>query len=273
VSFESLAAYHPIGFPPPLAEFSASPAFFEANWHLIQFVFGLPDPRGFPPFAATLPDDSLAILRRYSAAARELAESAFLAHPTGVTVNLVDGALEERVEERFPPKENVRGFSVLFRQFYSNEELASFNAVQRVLRQLNKEAVDDRLHARSDQLTGWGRAAGKLRGYSLKVLVGKRLQPQGQLPPGKVVNEHLPSPQMLISVYNYGEDIHWGEKRQQVAAWKESPFGSGSGHRVRRNRSRRSAISASVMLTSNGSAAIAGLPSSVRRYRIRCRSG
>jgi hypothetical protein len=31
---------------------------------------------------------------------------------------------------------------------------------------------------------------------------------------------------MLISIYNYGDDIHWGEKRQQVAAWNEFPFDS-----------------------------------------------
>jgi hypothetical protein len=31
---------------------------------------------------------------------------------------------------------------------------------------------------------------------------------------------------MLISIYNYGEDIHWGDKRDQVAAWDASPFDS-----------------------------------------------
>jgi hypothetical protein len=130
VSIETLAADHPIGFPPPLAEHSESPDAFEANWHLIQFAFGLPDPRFFPPFKESVPADLLAVLRRYVSAAVELAESAFLAHPTGVTVNVLDGRLEEQIERNFPPKENIRGFSVLFRQFYSNDELASCKTVR-----------------------------------------------------------------------------------------------------------------------------------------------
>lgn len=55
--------------------------------------------------------------RRYGTAARELAESAFLAHPTGVTVRVLDGGMDEQIEENFPPRENVRGFSVLFDSF------------------------------------------------------------------------------------------------------------------------------------------------------------
>jgi hypothetical protein len=226
VSFEALAADHPTGFPSPLAEYSANPSAFEFNWHLIQFVFDLPDPRAFPPFARVVPESSLAVLRRYSDAARELAESAFLAHPTGVTVNVLDGGSDEQIEKQFPPRENVRGFSVLFRQFYSDDEAASFKAVQGVLRRLNNEAADEAMNARNVQLSAWGRAARKLRGSTLRLLVGKRLQEQGKLPPGPRVNEHLPPPEMLISVYSYGDDIHWGRQREQAAAFGKSEFDS-----------------------------------------------
>lgn len=125
-SIEMLAADHPIGFPAPLVEHSTNPDAFEFNWHLIQFVFGLQDPRSFPAFAGPLPEDSLAVLRRYRVAARDLAESAFLAHPTGVTVNVLDGNLDEQIEEGFPPRENVRGFSVLSVSFIrTKKRLAS----------------------------------------------------------------------------------------------------------------------------------------------------
>lgn len=226
VSFDTLAADHPIGFAPPLAEHSAAPEAFEFNWHLIQFVFGLPDPRAFPPYAGVIPPDLLAVFRRYTTAAAELAESAFLVHPTGVTVNVLDGGLDEQIEERFPPRENVRGFSVLFRQFYSDDETASCKAVQNVLWRLNKQAVDSSVDMRSDYLRAWTHAAGRLRGFSIKLLVSKRLQEQGRLPPGPCVNEHLPGPEMLISIYSYGEDIHWGKHRDQVAAYGKSAFDS-----------------------------------------------
>lgn len=226
VSIETLAADHSIGFPPPLAEHSDNPGAFEANWHLIQFVFDLPDPRAFPPFAERIPEDLLVVLRRYESAAVELAESAFLVHPTGVTVNVLDGGLEEQIEKSFPPKENVRGFSVLFRQFYANEEAASCKAVQNVLWRLNKQATDSSVDVRNDYLKAWARAAGRLRGYSLKLLVGRRLQELGRWPSGPLANEHLPGPEMLISTYSYGEDIHWGKQREQVTAYGESEFDS-----------------------------------------------
>jgi hypothetical protein len=226
VSIETLAADHPTGFPPPLAEHSDSPHAFEANWHLIQFVFSLPDPRSFRPFTESVPADSLAVLRRYMSAAVELAESSFLVHPTGVTVNVLDGGLEEQIEERFPPRENVRGFSVLFRQFYSNDEPASCKTVQNLLWRLDKQAADKSADTRSEYLKSWARAAGRLRGYPLKLLVSKRLEELGRIGPGPHANEHLPGPEMLISTYSYGEDIHWGKQRDQVAAYGKSDFDS-----------------------------------------------
>jgi hypothetical protein len=226
VSIETLAADHPIGFPPPFAEHSDDPEAFEANWHLIQFVFNLPDPRAFPPFSEAIPEDLLAVLRRYVSAAAELAESAFLAHPTGVTVTVLNNGLEEQIEKSFPPGENVRGFSVLFRQFYANDEAASCKAVHNVLWRLNKQAADGWVDLRGEYLEARARAAGRLRGYSLKLLVSKRLAEVGRIGPGPHANEHLPGPEMLISTYSYGEDIHWGKQRGQVAAYGKSAFDS-----------------------------------------------
>jgi hypothetical protein len=179
VGYSSLASDYPLTFPPPLAEHSANPGIFESSWHLIQYVFNLPDPRGFPPFADP-PSGALTVLRRYSAAARELAESTFLAHPTGITVNVLDGGKGERIEKNFAPKENIRGFSVLFRQFHANDEPASFNAAQRTLRRLNAQAGDGLVTVRDDYLVAWGRAARKLRGFPLNILVGKQLQAEGR---------------------------------------------------------------------------------------------
>ena len=226
VGYSSLAADYPLAFPPPFAEYSANPGIFESTWHLIQFVFDLPDPRAFPPFADAPSGDSLRVLSRYSAAARDLAESSFLAHPAEVTVHVLDDGAGERIEKSFAPRENIRGFAVLFRQFHSNGESASFNAAQRTLRQLNKRVDGDLATAREDYLRIWGRAAGKLRGFPLNILVGKKLQAQGNWHSGELAGEQNPPPDMLISIYNYGEDIHWGEKRDQIATLGESPFDS-----------------------------------------------
>jgi hypothetical protein len=226
VGYSSLVADYPLTFPPPLAEYSANPSSFESSWHLIQYVFNLPDPRAFPPFVDEPSGKPVQILRRYSAASLELAESEFLAHPTSLTVHVLDGGKGERIDPSFAPRENIRGFSVLFRQFYSDKEPASFHAARRTLGQLNVHAGDDLVSVRDNYLRTWRQAAAKLRGYPLKILVGKQLQAQGRWHPGELVGERDPGPEMLISTYNYGEDIHWGEKREQVAAWDMSPFDS-----------------------------------------------
>ncbi len=149
-----------------------------------------------------------------------------MAHPTGMTVHVLDDGSGERIDKNFAPNENIRGFSVLFRQFYSNEEPASFNAAQRTLRELNAQAGDNFVSIRDDYLRVWGRAAGKLRGFPLYILVGKQLQADGRWHFGELAGEQDPGPEMLISIYNYGEDIHWGEKVDQLAAWDASPFDS-----------------------------------------------
>ena len=95
-----------------------------------------------------------------------------------------------------------------------------------MLRKLNEQAGDNFVSTRNDYLRAWGRAASKLRGFPLYILVGKKLQGEGRWHAGELVGEQDPGPEMLISIYNYGEDIHWGEKRDQLAAWDASPFDS-----------------------------------------------
>lgn len=90
----------------------------------------------------------------------------------------------------------------------------------------DKEAADSVADTRSSYLRAWSQAAGRLRGFPLKILVGKRLQELGRLHKGPLPNEHLPGPEMLISIYSYGEDIHWGKQRNQVAAYGKSEFDS-----------------------------------------------
>jgi hypothetical protein len=233
-SFETLAANYPLPFRAPFSR--AKGDHFEYWWHLIQFAFDLPDPNSFPALPALAIDNQRTIVDRYVVAADDLSESAFLAHPTMLNVKVGGSGFGEQITRAFPPNENIRGFSVLLRQFHGPAEPASFNNVQRILRRANDLADDMHRQTRFQSLSAWGRAAGRLRAFQVKVLVGRRLYREGRFGPGPFPGEEL-SPEQLISLYNYGEDIHWGRQRDDLsalgvdtfaAAWQRMNFFEGT---------------------------------------------
>lgn len=224
-SYEALALDHPLTFTPPLAERSANPGTFEFWWRLLQYTFEFPPPESFPTLAGLLSPDEMLATERFCMAAGELAESSVWTANSSVRIRVADDQSSETVDAKFPPNEITRGFSALFRQFYSNEEPASFQAMQRILRAANQTANDEHHQTRLDQLTHWGRAHGRLRGFPLKVLVGKRLRAEGRWP-GPIPGEDDESPEVIIKRYNYGDYIHWGESAGQLKIWSADPFDS-----------------------------------------------
>lgn len=94
----------------------------------------------------------------------------------------------------FPPTEVIRGFLVLFRQFYSPDEPASFTKVKSIIMRGAKEATDTAVDARLSTLKAWGRAQGRLRAFSLKYLVGTRLVEEGRYSVGGIPDEESPRP-------------------------------------------------------------------------------
>ena len=222
VSAESLALGTEIGFDVPMIEHSSKPGDFEYWWKLLKFVFELSDPRSFPPLpceglvAAT----SLAGSIRFVELAQDMAISSILNTPQEVTVH-VDQA--EQIDETFSANEITRGFAVTFRQFYSGEEHASFQSVHRLLGLMNESAGDVSVQTRRATLKGWRVAEGRLRAYPLHVLAGKKLADQGLIHPSLVIDSSQWSPSELISIYNYGDLVHWGDRRDELAALGAHP--------------------------------------------------
>ena len=181
-SFESLATDSTaLRFPAPLAERAPNPAGFGFWWKMLEFVFQLPDPSGFPKLAVQPLGPELAVLRRYIAAAEDMAESALLSGSDAFTVRVSDdGAGVEHVDATFTTSEITRGFTTLFRQFDSSKEAAGFDQVQRILRQTDRAAADENSPERVEQLRRWGKARGSLRAENLKVRVGQKLRTDGR---------------------------------------------------------------------------------------------
>jgi hypothetical protein len=179
-NFEALAVDETVlPYPAPLRERAPNKDAFDFWWKMLAFVFALPNPADFPTFPTCPSGNNLAALRRFVSAAEEMAESTVLGGKDAMTVHVADDASGiDRVEATFSPSENVRGFVTLFRQFHTDDgaEPASFNQMQRILREANDAAGDEHLEARRDLLTAWGKARRFLRMYPLKVRVGQKLR-------------------------------------------------------------------------------------------------
>ncbi len=192
---------------------------------MLEFVFGLPSPAAFPALPKTPKKTDLEAIKRYIHAAEELAQSELLNGRNEMTVHVPDESdKQEQVETTFSSNEITRGFTVLFRQFHSKEKSdpARFVRVHEILRQTNEAAEDTHVAERQRQLDAWKKARASLLQENLKVRVGQKLRSEGRFP--AVPGEGQMSPTTLISAYQYGDLIHWGDKRSTLAAIRGDPF-------------------------------------------------
>jgi hypothetical protein len=222
-SYESLAMDPTVvPYAPPLARFSPEPEPFQFWWKGLYYTFGLESPYDFEPMS---PFSSTEALEHYCDAARELASSVALVYGSEVSVRVRrgdDGTITELITPRFPPAELVRGWLVLFRQFYSTKELASFQKCHGAIISVAKNATDPAGPHRLEVLKSWKKAEGRLKAYNLKYLIGEKLIEQGRFAPP------IPdagSPAQLISMFAYGDLIHWGDKREELSRRQADAFG------------------------------------------------
>lgn len=222
VSYESLALSTAVPYPLPLVWFGRESRGFDYWWRLLYYTFELPSPYDFPP----PPDlERTAALDRYCDATRDLASSDCLAYESQVSVGVhrdAEGHQVETVSFDFPPSELVRGFLALFRQFYSDNELASFSKVRDALTTRSKRASDAAADRRLAILKEWGKAHSRLLVYNLKELVGHRLVDEGRF--SAEGTPDCGNPSELISAFAYGEHLHWGDMREVVSQWEADQF-------------------------------------------------
>jgi hypothetical protein len=195
---------------PPLIERSPRPKTLYLVWRSFQIVFDdIDDPATFPPIQDALAPGGITVCRRYIEAAEELSESELLCGSDRITIswNPEDG---ESVDATFTSKEITRGFAALLRQFDSNEERASFHAVNNFLRDASMATADSHGPRRCRHLHAWRSARGQLQGAEIQRLARRKLGME-------YGNEHSSS--YYLSAYNYGDLIHWDRKREVLKKW------------------------------------------------------
>lgn len=213
-AFSGLAQEEPLSFSAPVVP-GMSEAVAEHRWRELIYAFSLEDPRSFPTLArSAFSTDELESLERFIEAVSELGKSVVLNSGSRLTINFSDGA--ESVDAVFPETENLRGFSVLFRQCYSDEETASFKSVRTAIGRASHELQDEKRQRRLDMIKSWRRAHGKLQAEQLEIHVLRALVAEGKAP-ADALELHQKHPKQIISLYNYGDLIHFGKRRQEFA--------------------------------------------------------
>jgi hypothetical protein len=203
-------------FAPPLIERSPRPKTLYLMWRAFQVVFAdIADPRSFPPLSESPSPADLALYVRYVSAAEELAESQLLCGDDWMTITWDGESGEVQTEASFTSTEITRGFATLLRQFDARKESASFQVVSGRLRKAAAATTDGMADRRCGQIDAWRAAQGQLHAVELHRLGRRAVDPALEYG-----NDHPPT--YYLSAYNYGELIHWGEKRDVVAQWGES---------------------------------------------------
>lgn len=221
---EGLLAERPLPFGAPMASSAPGPEAFEFNWRSLDYVFGLPDPRAFARLAAPLSTEHQRVVDRYVECARDLAASGVVnSIGGGINVDIADSGTGEELTLAFPEKDRQIGFSTLLRQCDSPSEQAPFKRVADILWQASQASPDGgERDTRPQILAGWRRAAGRLHARSLNQLVREKLAREEHLEILDYEEEHTPN--FLLSAFQYGDLIHWDEKRSVLEAWEQDGY-------------------------------------------------
>jgi hypothetical protein len=214
-TYRDTALPYPLAFPPPYADRSDKPLGYAHWWQYMQLVFDLPDPSKFPRLDSFSSEENL-VLDRFMETCEELSEATILSHDTNMTITLNDG--EPDIVANFPKKEAIRGAAVLFRQLNSPDELASYGKARNIISRHTREMADHDRDQRKEWQARWGRAAGKLNAQLLTAMADRKVLTQmGAHPDTPVVGEDV-SPTTLISIFQYGDLIHWGRRGEDHRA-------------------------------------------------------
>jgi len=211
----------PLDFPPPYVENAKDQEGFSYWWQLIKYVFDLPDPHLFPPLSGFSAEERIVLLR-YVAMCRELAESTVLSYEGGIEFKTKNGNVTFTADE--PPREAIRGTVVLFRQLASDDERASYSTVRKIIGRRIHEVVDEHSGQRDEWQRRWNRARAALMSGMLTAMADRKvIDSMGGSRDVPVPGEDV-RPTELISLFQYGDLIHWDKQREAMGALVADDF-------------------------------------------------
>jgi hypothetical protein len=134
-----------------------------------------------------------------------------------------DGSTKQTVTAQFPPREAIRGTTVLFRQLYSTEERASYTTVRKIIGRRIHECADADRDRRSETQKHWNKAHGQLRAYLLTCLADRAACEAQGWTTAQIPNFDV-KPEAIIKLFQYGDLIHWGDGAEELGELSKDEF-------------------------------------------------
>ncbi len=162
------------------------------------------------------------VLRRYVDTCEELARSTVLSHDGGMRITFTRNNPDPTITRDRPSGEALRGTTVLFRQLASSAEPASFLAVRKLVGRRIHETRDAHREQRADVHKAWARAHAGLQQGLLRTEADRKV--------ARAINWHEPvggedvRPQHLLSLFQYGDLIHWDRRAEELQALASNDF-------------------------------------------------
>ena len=180
----------------------------------LTYVFALPGPDNVPALTTPLPEEDRSLANRYMSLVNDLRDSSIFRAEQRFAFKVSAGSEAAQVI-RFLNREISRGLAVTFRQLYSTEEDASFTRICNVLcKHLKTEPAEIKEKGIS-VISAWREAHSKLCGNTLSQLVRRKMIDEGLIGGAYKPFAHELPPEQLISLYLYGDWIHWDKRRRE----------------------------------------------------------
>ena len=214
-------------FEPPLQSAGTDPTCFDYQWQQLTYLFNFDDPAAFVCVIDKLTAEDRALLIRYVTTCRNLAGYTILNEKRGFNLSWKRRGSSAAVHADLPSHQEFSGFSATFRQLHNDGEAASFTKVWGIInRALTELGLDEHdLATARASLKSWKKARGKLSQKAAATLICEALDPNPTQPDGnrpRTLKGIVPED--LIRNFNYGDTLHWGNTREQLAELTNDPF-------------------------------------------------
>lgn len=221
ISYEDSIRPVTLKFDPPLQASGTDATCFDYQWQQLTYLFDLNDPSNFVKVFDGLSQADKELLIRYITTCRNLAGYTVINSKASFTVPFRGG---QPPQVELPSHQEFSGFSATFRHLHNDQENASFVKAWNVInRAVNTAGLsDEELEGARSMLKSWKKARARLCEKAAATLICEKLSPNLQDDHPRTLKGIVPDD--LIRNFNYGDTLHWGDQREELATLTDDPF-------------------------------------------------